>query len=200
VRACTFSELVQLGDFIVQPATFWRAGLFKELGGLDEALIYCLDYEYWLRIARKYPLHYLPAMLARERLHPQAKTIAVTLSCMTEIEKVVRRYGGADIPKHFRAPLAAVYLMGSIGQAGQMNFSEALHYLRLAQQRCLPSFRFWLYVWFHLLALFFGPAGAAKMRLYHNLLRHWYQSLRNYQNSRVWYRVVTRPDETGVQN
>lgn len=200
VRASTFNELVQLGDFIVQPATFWRVQVVEELGGLDEALIYCLDYEYWLRIASKYALHYLPTMLARERLHPQAKSIAVTLPRMAEIEKVVVRYGGEGIPKQFRAPQAAVYLMEAIDQTCQTNFSKALHYLKLARQRCLLSFRFWLYLWFHLLALFLGPTGAAKIRLYHNLVRHWYQSLRAWQNGHVWYRAATHPDKTRMQN
>lgn len=46
VKPAQFAELAAVGDFIVQPAAFWRASLLAEVGYLDKSLHYCLDYEY----------------------------------------------------------------------------------------------------------------------------------------------------------
>ena len=60
-------------DYISQPSTFWRAGVFAELGYLDESLHYAMDYEYWLRLYSKYPLIFIPEYLAAFRIHTQSK-------------------------------------------------------------------------------------------------------------------------------
>jgi glycosyltransferase involved in cell wall biosynthesis len=60
-------------DYISQPATFWRADVFHELGPLEESLHYAMDYEYWLRLISKYPLMVIPEYLAMFRIHEQSK-------------------------------------------------------------------------------------------------------------------------------
>lgn len=168
VKAATFDDLLYQGDFIVQPAAFWRAGLLKQIGLLDETLRYCLDYEYWLRIAQKYPLHYLAVPLARERFHSQAKTTQATVSRMAEIEAVARRYGGRAVPQRFKAERTAVYLAETLRQLRLAHWQNAVHFWKMAFSQFSPSWR----VFPHLLALYLGPKGVTHMRLYYDLFRN----------------------------
>jgi glycosyltransferase involved in cell wall biosynthesis len=167
VRPTCFDDLVHEGDFIVQPAAFWRAELRHEAGLLDESLRYCMDYEYWLRIAQQYPLHYLAVPLARERFHHQAKTTQATLSRIEEIEAVARRYGGSAIPRRFRAERTAVYWAETLRQLRAANWSKAAHFWKMSFSQFTPSLR----ILPHLLALYLGPKGVTQMRLHYDLLR-----------------------------
>lgn len=68
-------SLLLITDYISQPATFWRADAFRELGPLNESLHYAMDYEYWLRLNAKYPLLVIPEYLAAFRIHSQSKNV-----------------------------------------------------------------------------------------------------------------------------
>ena len=48
-----------------------RAELFNEIGLFDENLAAAEDLDLWARIARKYPIHHIPEILAGVRVHPQ---------------------------------------------------------------------------------------------------------------------------------
>jgi glycosyltransferase involved in cell wall biosynthesis len=61
-------------NYISQPATFWRKRLFEEIGYFDEHLQFAMDYDFWLRIGKKYPLTYLSKTLACFRIHPASKS------------------------------------------------------------------------------------------------------------------------------
>lgn len=167
VKPTNFADLVSQGDFIVQPAAFWRAKLLTEVGLLDESLRYCLDYEYWLRVSQKYPLHYLSVPLARERFHPQAKTTQASLRRMQEIEAVARRYGNAAIPRRFQAERTATYLAETLHQMRLANWSQAAHYWKLTTSQFSPSAR----ILPHLLARSLGPHSVTQLRLYYDFLR-----------------------------
>jgi glycosyltransferase involved in cell wall biosynthesis len=167
VKPTNFEDLVSQGDFIVQPAAFWRTELLAQVGLLDETLRYCLDYEFWLRVSQKYPLHYLPVPLARERFHHQAKTTQATLSRIEEIEAVVRRYGASDIPHRFRAERTAVYFAETLRQLRLANWSKAAYFWKITFNRFSPSLR----ILAHLLAIYWGPKGVTQMRLHYDLLR-----------------------------
>lgn len=62
---------------ICQPAAFIKKKVFKDVGGVDEKLHFCMDYDLWMRIAKKYPIGYIDEILANSRLHPDAKTVKV---------------------------------------------------------------------------------------------------------------------------
>lgn len=79
--------------FLSQPAVFFRRKLFDEFGFLDENLQFCMDYEFWLRLAtggaRFY--HY-PKLLSATRLHSQAKTITDSIKAHKEQINMIKRY------------------------------------------------------------------------------------------------------------
>jgi glycosyltransferase involved in cell wall biosynthesis len=167
VKPTNYKELVTLGDFIVQPAAFWRARLLAEVGSLDESLTYCMDYEYWLRASRKYPLHHIPIPLARERFHSNAKTTQATLERIQEIESVARQYGSSGIPRRFRAERTAIYFSETLRQLRLRRWSVAKHFWKLTVSQFSPSLR----ILFHLLALSLGAKSVTKMRLYYDRWR-----------------------------
>lgn len=89
-----FHSLSLLGivNYIAQPATFWRRQIVREIGLFDEGLRYVMDYDYWFRIAQKYPLNVINSYLARFRLYPTSKTWQSALVHDDEEIKVVGRY------------------------------------------------------------------------------------------------------------
>jgi len=66
--------------FISQPAAFFRSSAILKYGLLNESLDFCMDYEYWLRLALSGACFaYLPQKLAAARVHSGAKS---THSCL----------------------------------------------------------------------------------------------------------------------
>lgn len=86
--------------YICQPSVFWRKEIHEELGFFDERLHYAMDYEFWLRVGKKLPLHYLgdeSPILAHSRLHAEGKTLNKRVPAHREILHVVSQY--ASEPK-----------------------------------------------------------------------------------------------------
>lgn len=80
--------------FICQPATFFRRAVFQEVGGLDIALHYCMDYDLWIRLGQRFRFSYLPEVLARSRLHTSAKTLGRRRHVFPEIIRTVQHHYG----------------------------------------------------------------------------------------------------------
>jgi glycosyltransferase involved in cell wall biosynthesis len=77
--------------FLCQPAVFLRRRVVERYGGLDERLHYCLDYEYWLRLAAAGArFAYVPTNLAAARLYPETKTMGAPLAVHHEINTMLR--------------------------------------------------------------------------------------------------------------
>ena len=85
--------------FLCQPATFWRRRVTERHGVFDDALRYTMDYEYWLRVGRNTPFHYLDgAFLAGSRLHGDTKTLAQRVPVHLEMIRVVQKYATRPEP------------------------------------------------------------------------------------------------------
>lgn len=80
---------------ISQPSAFLRREVVDRYGGLNESLHYCLDYEYWLRLAR-HGVHfqYIPWVLSATRMHPTAKTLQQRLPMHEEICAMLQQHFG----------------------------------------------------------------------------------------------------------
>ena len=61
--------------YISQPAVFFRRNIIEKMGLLDEKLMYCMDYEYWLRLGLSgIKFAYVAKTFAGSRLYPGTKT------------------------------------------------------------------------------------------------------------------------------
>jgi glycosyltransferase involved in cell wall biosynthesis len=77
--------------FLCQPAVFFRRRVVRCAGVLDARLRYCMDYEYWLRLARLgASFAYLRKMLAGSRLYPQTKTLGSRVRVHVEINDMLK--------------------------------------------------------------------------------------------------------------
>lgn len=95
-------EDLRFGCFVCQPAVFLRRRVFETIGGLDESLRYCMDYDWWLRIGRRFRMYRIAEELAAYRLHPHSKSVAEQLEARREAVEVTRRQLGAT-------PLTVLY-------------------------------------------------------------------------------------------
>jgi glycosyltransferase involved in cell wall biosynthesis len=170
VKPCDYDALVQRGDFIVQPAAFWRTSLWHQLGPLNETLHYALDYEYWMRAARRYKLHYVPLCLAHERLHEGAKTSKGHLKRINELYTVAKQYGGVGVPLYFRGEAAAVHTWQALHDLRKARWRDVYQHLGVSLQLRPPLLKFLIYI---LTMLFFGRESIAVLRLWANRLRSW---------------------------
>lgn len=92
-----YERLEDFFDFciICQPAAFIRKDILESVGGLDESYHFSLDYDLWIRIAKKYPIGFIDHYLANTRLHADAKTTARVLDLgIPEIMKVSNTHFG----------------------------------------------------------------------------------------------------------
>ncbi len=81
--------------FICQPALFLRRRVVAQYGLLDEALHYCMDYEYWLRLGKSGArFGYLEEKLAGSRLYADNKTLGARVKVHAEINDMFRRMFG----------------------------------------------------------------------------------------------------------
>lgn len=85
--------------YLCQPAVFWRREVMERYGVFDDALRYALDYEYWLRVGRERPFHYLAErFLAGSRLHEDTKTLSQRTPVHHEVARTVLKYAARPEP------------------------------------------------------------------------------------------------------
>ncbi|MDZ7296061.1 MAG: glycosyltransferase [candidate division KSB1 bacterium] len=77
---------------IYQVSTFFRKGVFKELGGLDESLHFSMDRELFLRVTRLYPPLVIQDCLALFRDHSESKTRSRLVAGLRESARMSLRY------------------------------------------------------------------------------------------------------------
>jgi glycosyltransferase involved in cell wall biosynthesis len=77
--------------FLAQPAVFFRRRVVERFGLLDERLHFCMDYEYWLRLAAGGAVFaYIPQTLAATREHPRTKTLSARAAYHAELNGMLR--------------------------------------------------------------------------------------------------------------
>lgn len=80
---------------ISQPTTFWRRKVYEEIGEFNEEYQFTMDYEYWIRVSKKFKLHYLKnTTLANARVHQDAKTSSFYTKLHLDAIKVVKAHYG----------------------------------------------------------------------------------------------------------
>jgi glycosyltransferase involved in cell wall biosynthesis len=129
--------------FLCQPAVFFRRRVVEKFGLLDESLQFCLDYEYWLRLAIGGAVFaYLPVKLAGSRWYAQNKTLSNLVAVHHEIIDML-------VAKFKKIPAVWMY--------------RYVYALASARQVRRESWRFeLLLLWYLVLALFRWHQGIPK--------------------------------------
>ena len=102
-------------NFVSQPATFVSRQAFDEVGEIDLGLTFAMDYDYWLRLGRKYEPRYIPRCLSNFRWHDVSKNGKLFRSALREGYLTAKKHAGqGDWPAvathwlHYRA-LSVIY-------------------------------------------------------------------------------------------
>ena len=80
--------------FICQPASFFRREAFEAIGGMDPKLHYTFDYDLWIRMARRFEIRKIDALLATSRMHAANKTLGHPRENVEETIGLLRRHFG----------------------------------------------------------------------------------------------------------
>jgi GT2 family glycosyltransferase len=85
---------------ISQPAAFFRRRVIEKFGPLAIAHKYCVDYEFWIRLAKKGARFlFVPELFAATRLHDQAKTCAARKKCHKDTNDILVEHLGYLPPR-----------------------------------------------------------------------------------------------------
>lgn len=81
------------GEFVWPSTTIFRRQVFEAVGLFDEGLRGCEDWDFFIRVARRYPCVYVPEPLILHRTHPASLTAAqrpvVREHCRRALEKLL---------------------------------------------------------------------------------------------------------------
>ncbi len=83
------------GNYIPQPATFWRRELYEQVGGLDEQYNLAMDADLWSRFAQCTQPQHVRRTWARVRLHPERKTQRMYDRTKAEDRRIRERLGAS---------------------------------------------------------------------------------------------------------
>jgi glycosyltransferase involved in cell wall biosynthesis len=95
-------RLVYYTDFIVQPAAFFRRDVLQSVGGMDASLNFAMDYDFFLKAARKTEFAHLPRVLANFRWLDDCKTAVGGWKRLLEIDGIAKRNGARGMPAYVR--------------------------------------------------------------------------------------------------
>jgi len=81
-----------MGCFIEQPAVFFKSTVVKKYK-LDINLKIAIDYEYWLRIGKKFEFHHISRIIAADRNHKERISISDGKKLRKESKQIRKEYG-----------------------------------------------------------------------------------------------------------
>lgn len=86
---------------ICQPTAFIRRSAIEAVGLLDSTLHYCMDYDLWIRLGRRFHIDRIDRSLANSRRYLETKSFAHRERMFQEIYTVVERSFGR-VPPHWK--------------------------------------------------------------------------------------------------
>ena len=85
-------SLLLVTNPISQPSTFWRRRVIEECGLFDRDQHFVMDYDYWLRIGKRFAPAVLDAYLAQFRVYATSKTSSSFLRSFREELEVAKKH------------------------------------------------------------------------------------------------------------
>lgn len=76
-KEIAFNRFIWMYDYnyLPQPSTFWRRGLYEKVGGLNPSFNLAMDADLWARFAEHAGLHHVPSLWSRMRYYPEQKNL-----------------------------------------------------------------------------------------------------------------------------
>lgn len=108
-EAFDLERALRFGDVVPQPTAFVRKQILYEVGGLDIRYHYGMDFDLWIRIARRAPITYVDDYWAAFRLHENSKTGSALAKLWREERAVARAHGGPFFSPMLRRHLRDLY-------------------------------------------------------------------------------------------
>lgn len=91
-------KLVHVSDFILQQTVFFRKEIFSQIGYINEALHYTMDWDILIRIAMRYEIGYINEDMAALREYQEAKSSSGGRKRAREIGAMLRSHTGMWMP------------------------------------------------------------------------------------------------------
>jgi glycosyltransferase involved in cell wall biosynthesis len=130
--------LIYVADYILQPTVFIRKEALKETGLLDLGLNWCLDWDLWIRIGKKFRVEYIPDFFANARMYQGTKSSLGGLKRFDELVRIMRKHGKRKFP-----PGYFIYGHGALLQAVGMKprfynpvLKKTIHYFAMVLYVC----------------------------------------------------------------
>jgi len=86
-----------IGGILKQPNTFWKRDIYKAVGEINSRYIFCLDYELFIRIAKKGKIKQTKDFLACFRVHEHSKSNLIQDIRLQERGKIINEYLGIKV-------------------------------------------------------------------------------------------------------
>jgi glycosyltransferase involved in cell wall biosynthesis len=127
-------------DFIVQPAAFFRRSALEAVGGLDASIHYAMDYDLWLKIAKRFRVAYMPTVLANFRWLRDNKTATGGFRRLDEIRGILARQGFPE-PAYIRLERVNLHMHAAKSALSHGKIGQSLKHTAQAAGTLLRSGR-----------------------------------------------------------
>ena len=89
-----FNRFIWMYDhnYLPQPSTFWRRGIYERVGGLDARMNLAMDADLWIRFAEHTTLHHVRRVWSRMRYYPDQKNVRLRAASDEEDALIRSRY------------------------------------------------------------------------------------------------------------
>jgi glycosyltransferase involved in cell wall biosynthesis len=91
-------EKLKYGCFISQPSTLIRKKAWDQVGGINEGLFMCMDFELWVKLSQTYTFVYIQSEVAGTRIYQETKTSKYKILHVNEAIQIIDKYFGI-VPK-----------------------------------------------------------------------------------------------------
>ena len=94
-----FDTLIYEGGNLHQTGTFWKKEIYERAGGLNSDYKFCMDYDFFCRVAKVGKLCHMRDFFANFRMHANAKSSTISHIGYKEHKEIMRRYIPKDLNK-----------------------------------------------------------------------------------------------------
>jgi glycosyltransferase involved in cell wall biosynthesis len=94
IKEIDFNRFVWMYDynFLPQPSTFWRRGIYERVGGIDPRFNLAMDADLWARFAEHTALHHVPRRWSSQRYYEGQKNLRMREDSDREDALIRSRY------------------------------------------------------------------------------------------------------------